>query len=99
MLDQLFNHTTLGFGWSQRIIGFIFLGLSLVACVTISPGVEPRKGTYFHPEAFSKPAYTVQVMGLFRVFWSLFEPFFYLPSYAEQHGTGVGLSFHLITIL
>jgi MFS family permease len=99
ILDQLFNHTTLGFGWSQRIIGFIFLGFSLVACVTIYPGVEPRKGKYLLPEAFKKPAYSFQVIGLFLIFWGLFEPFFYLPTYAEQHGTSVSLSFHLITIL
>jgi MFS family permease len=99
ILDQLFNHSSLGFGWSQRIIGFIFLGLSIVAMITITPGIEPRKGTYLLLDAFKKPAYTLQIVGLFLVFWGLFEPFFFLPSYAEFRGVGVGLSFHLIAIL
>ncbi|KAF2427386.1 putative MFS transporter [Tothia fuscella] len=98
-LNQLLNHTDLGFGWSQRIIGFIILPLALTACFTIKAGVEPRKGTYFLPEAFKKPAFSFQVAGLFLVCWGIFTPFFYLPTYAQQHGMSVTMSFYLITIL
>jgi MFS family permease len=98
-LNQMFNFSSLGFGWSQRIIGFIFLGLSLIACVTITPGVPPRKGRYLLLDAFKKPAYSLQIAGLFLVFWGLFGPFFYLPTFAAQHGVSLNLSFYLITIL
>jgi len=99
IIDQLLNHTSLGFGWTQRIVGFVILALCLVACATIQPGVSPRKGTYLLPEAFKNWAYNFQIIGLFLICWGLFTPFFYLPTYAQEHGVGVGLSFYLITIL
>jgi MFS family permease len=99
ILDQLLNKTTLGFGWTQRIVAFIVLPLALIAALTIRPGVPPRVGTYLLPEAFQKGAYSFQVAGLFFVAWGIFTPFFYLPSYAQQHGMSVQLSFYLISIL
>jgi predicted MFS family arabinose efflux permease len=98
-LNQMFNHSSLGFGWSQRVIGFIFLGLGIIACLTLKPGVAPRKGKYLLLEAFKKPAYSLQIAGLFLVFWGLFDPFFFLPTYAAFHGVSVNLSFYLVTIL
>jgi len=38
-------------------------------------------------------------VGFFFVLWGLFLPIFYLPTYAQFHGVGVGLSNHLIAIL
>jgi MFS family permease len=99
IINQLLNHTTLGFGWTQRIVGFIILPFALIACVNVKAGVPPRVGTYLLPEAFKKPAFTFQVVGLFLVCWGIFTPFFYLPTYAQQHGMSVGMSFYLVTIL
>jgi len=99
IINQLLNYTTLGFGWTQRIVGFIILPMSLIACLTIRPGVPPRKGTYLLPEAFKNKAYSFQVAGLFLTCWGVFTPFFYLPTYAQEQGMSVGMSFYLITIL
>ncbi|ROW07020.1 hypothetical protein VPNG_06643 [Cytospora leucostoma] len=35
VLQQLLYHTTLGFGWTMRIVGFIMLPLLIVACLTV----------------------------------------------------------------
>jgi len=99
IIDQLLNHTTLGFGWTQRVVGFIILGFCLVASICIRPGVPPRKGQYLIPSAFKNPAFSFQVVGLFFILWGLFQPFFYLPSYAQLHGASVSLSFYLIAML
>jgi hypothetical protein len=99
IIDQLLNHTTLGFGWTQRIVGFIILPLALIACLTIRPGAPPRLGTYLLPGAFKNGAYSFQVVGLFFVAWGIFTPFFYLPTYSQQHGMSVQMSFYLVTIL
>jgi predicted MFS family arabinose efflux permease len=99
ILDALFNHSNISFGWSQRIIGFIFLGLSITAIFVIHPNVAPRKGKYLILSAFKKPAYTLQVIGFFFMLLGLFEPLFYIPTYAQLHGVSVGLSNHMIAIL
>jgi MFS family permease len=99
IIDRLLNHTNLGFGWTQRIVGFIFLAFSLLTIMFVKPNTPPRKGTYFLPEAFKKWAYNFQVIGLFLVFLGLFTPLFYLPAYAQQHGVGISLSFYLIAIV
>src|SRR6201996_3450054 len=83
ILDKMLNHSSLGFGWSQRIVGFIILFLAIIAAAVIIPGMPNRKGNYLLLEAFKKPAYTLQVAGLFFVFWGLASPIFFLPSYAE----------------
>jgi MFS family permease len=99
IINHLLNKTTLGFGWTQRVVGFIILPMALIACFTIRPGAPTRVGTYLLPAAFKNGAYSFQVAGLFFVSWGIFTPFFYLPTYAQQHGMSVGLSFYLIAIL
>lgn len=98
VLDALLNHTSLGFGWSQRIVGFIILFFCLVACVCIRPGVEPRRGKYLLLGAFKNPIYSLQVAGMFFTFLGLLLPFYYLPIYAQEHGMSDSLSFHLVAI-
>ena len=99
MIDRMLHSTSLGFGWTQRIIGFLVLFFALVACVTIKPGVPPRKGQYLLPRAFLDPAYSFQVAGIFFVVLGLFTPFFYLPSFAQAHGVDPNLAWYLITML
>lgn len=99
MLDRLLNNTTLGFGWSQRIVAFLVLALVIVAVLTIRPGVPPRVGTYLLPRAFKQLEYTLLVAGLFVATWGLFTPFFYLPTFAMEHGMHPDLAWYLISIL
>ena len=99
MLTRLLFHTNLGFGWTVRIIGFLILGMALIAGVTIVPRFPVRKGTYLLPGAFKNPTYSIQVVGVFFVCWGLMIPFFYLPTYAEDHGLSQDLSFYTICIL
>ncbi|RHZ62612.1 hypothetical protein CDV55_104050 [Aspergillus turcosus] len=99
-LNRMLNRTSLGFGWSVRILGFVMLALSVVACLTVSSNAPKRRtGAPFTLEAWKKPEYTVQIIGLFLVTWALFVPFFYVPSYAQSIGIGVSLSNYLIAIL
>lgn len=99
MLDQLLNHRKIGFGWTQRVIGFIGLFMGLLATFLIKPRIAPRKGTYFLPGAFKNMAYTLQVLGLVFTLFGVFTPFFFLPSFAQSKGMSVSLSFYLVTIL
>lgn len=98
-LDRLLNNTTLGFGWTQRVVAFLVLGLVIVAVLTIRPGVPPRVGTYLLPRAFKQMEYTFLVVGLYVAWWGLFTPFFYLPTFAMEHGMNPDLAWYLISIL
>ncbi len=101
MLNRLLHHSTLGFGWTLRVLGFLVLGLCIVACVAVVPrkDLPRRKGKYLLMDAWRKPQYAVQVAGLFLVFWGMFTPFFYLPTYARQHGMSEDLALYTIAIL
>ncbi|EXJ87268.1 hypothetical protein A1O3_04227 [Capronia epimyces CBS 606.96] len=99
MLDRMIYHTSLGFGWAVRIVGFLVLFLCMTACLTVVARLPPRKGRYFLLHAFKHPAYTIQVVGMFFVWWGLFTPFFFLPSYAESRGVRLDLSIYMLAIL
>ncbi|PYH41078.1 putative MFS transporter [Aspergillus saccharolyticus JOP 1030-1] len=78
---------------SVRIIGFLMLTLSLIACLSIStPSARRQSGPLLNHRAWRHPAYTYQVGGLFLVMWALFTPFFYVPAFAQS-------SLHLSTDL
>jgi len=101
ILNRLLNQSSLGFSWTLRILGFLVLVLCIVACITVVPrkDLPRRKGNYFVLSAWKKPGYTIQVAGLFFVFWGMFTPFFYLPTYAREHGMDVNLALYTIAIL
>ncbi|RAL14387.1 MCT family MFS transporter [Aspergillus homomorphus CBS 101889] len=100
-LNRMLNASTLGFGWTVRIIGFIMLSLSLIACLCISsPAPRRQTGAPLLLEAWHHPAYTLQVAGLFLVIWALFTPFFYVPAYAQSViGLDVDFSNYLVAII
>ncbi|KAA8649280.1 MCT family MFS transporter [Aspergillus tanneri] len=99
-LNRMLNRSSLGFGWSVRILGFLMLGLSIIACASISTNVSKRRtGPLFLLEAWKHPAYTAQIIGLFLVFWAVFVPFYFIPGYAQSISITVDMSYYLISIL
>jgi len=99
MLDQMLNHSSIGFPWTVRIVGFLVLALCIIACLTIKPRFPPRKGRYLLKEAFIHPRYAFQVIGLFLVFLGMTTPFFFLPAYALAHNLSTTLANSTISIL
>ncbi|GME26830.1 putative mfs monocarboxylate protein [Neofusicoccum parvum] len=99
MLTRLLNHSSLGFGWTQRCVAFLASSLALVSCATVRPGIPPRKGAWLLPEAFLNPAYTLQVAGLFLISWGLWTPFFYLSTYGLRHGMDASLATYLVAVI
>ncbi|KFY86544.1 hypothetical protein V500_07565 [Pseudogymnoascus sp. VKM F-4518 (FW-2643)] len=99
IINRLLYSSSLGFGWTVRVMGFIILGLCLLACLTIKPRVAARKGPHFLLEAFKNPVYSLQVAGLFLVFWGILTPIFFLPSYSEAQGMSRNLAWYSISIL
>ncbi|KAF2737627.1 MFS general substrate transporter [Polyplosphaeria fusca] len=97
--SKMLNSTSLGFGWSVRIIGFVCIPLMAFACVVVKPRVPPRSTTFFKIEAFKNKAYLLLIAALFFMFMGMFAPLFFLPSYAVSRGMSPTLASYLLAIL
>jgi MFS family permease len=98
-ISRMLANQKLGFGWSMRICGFIILGALLAASSVIRARLPPRKGRFFLPTAFKEPAYIALIAAVFFIMLGLFTPFFYLPTYAVEHGMSTQLASYLVSIL
>lgn len=113
VLQQLLYHTTLGFGWTMRVVGFIMMPLLAVACLIVveAPRERPQPSTPTELEEKSprskrteflimkKPEFVLLCSGLAIGYLGLFAPFFYVSSYAVAKGVSPSMSFYLISIL
>ncbi|KAF2870337.1 major facilitator superfamily domain-containing protein [Massariosphaeria phaeospora] len=98
-LSKMLTSSTLGFGWSVRIIGFLMLPLLAFSCVTVKSRLPPRSTTLFIGAAFKESHYVIIIVGLFFVFLGMFTPLFFVPSYAVSRGMESTLAFYLLAIL
>jgi len=98
ILERLLNHSSLGFGWTVRIIGFIILALLTIACVTMVERLPSRKGKLILPAAFKSLPYNLTVLGVFCTLWGLYTPLFYISTYSLAHGMSEGLAFDMVAV-
>lgn len=61
----------IGFGWGQRICGFLTLVLLSIAAVTICPTGMKRATKFILLEPFRKPTYILQIAGQFMAILGL----------------------------
>ncbi|KAH9985673.1 MFS general substrate transporter [Xylariaceae sp. FL0662B] len=104
VLPIMVNHLIpeVGFPWTMRILGFMFLALCGVACATVKARLPPRPkplvvADYARP--LREPAFLCVVLGSFFAFWGLFLPFNYLELQAQQEGVDPKLVPYLLPIL
>jgi MFS family permease len=98
-LSKMLANPNLTFGWTVRILGFIMVACLAVTCLTVKARLPPRKGKFLLPAAFKELPYITLIAAMFFAILGVFTPFFYLPSYAVQHGMGLQLSAYLAAIL
>lgn len=98
-LSKMLHNPSLGFGWTVRILGFMMLALILPACFAIRARLPPRAGQFFLPAAFKETLYLAIIGSVFMMILGIFTPFFYLPTYAVDHGMSSQLSSYLVSIL
>jgi MFS family permease len=98
--SKMLNDSSLGFGWSIRIIGFLILPFIAFALMTVKARLPSRK-TAFWPSAsiFRNPRFALLSLSIFFTFIGMFTPFFYLPSYAVTRGMDATLAGYLSAIL
>lgn len=91
----------IGWAWSLRVQGFIFLILLIVANLLIRARLPPRAGGSVLPDfrIFRQPAFTLVTVGTFFLEFGLFVPITYLVSYALESGAmSQTFAFQLIAI-
>ncbi|KAH7088982.1 major facilitator superfamily domain-containing protein [Paraphoma chrysanthemicola] len=99
VLSKLLNGTSIGFGWSMRIVGFIILPFMLFPCFFISPRVPSRNTNFFIGAAWRDSRYVILVVALFFMMMGMWTPVFYIPTYAVSQGMSVGLAANLLAII
>lgn len=98
-LSKMLNSSSLGFGWSVRIIGFMILPFMAIACIGVRPRLPPRDTQFWLFSAYKETRYVILIAALFFMFFGMFTPFFYLPSYAISQGMNTTLAGYLLSIL
>ncbi|KAI1879833.1 hypothetical protein JX265_001454 [Neoarthrinium moseri] len=98
-LSKMLNGSSLGFGWSVRIIGFLIMPLMGFALLTVKARLPPRKSTFWIPAAFKDRRFVLIIVAMFFMFTGMFTPLFFLPTYAVRKGMEVTLAGYLLAII
>lgn len=98
-LSKMLNGSSLGFGWSVRIIGFIFIPLLAFSCVVITSRLPPRTTNFIVWGAFKEPRFMLLALALSFMLLGVFTPLFYIPTYAVMKGIDPTLASYLLAII
>ena len=99
MLQQLFPQV--GWAWSSRVLGFIFIGLLAMANLLIRSRLPPKPGGSVLPDftIFRDIPFLMCTLGTFFLEYGLFVPITYLASYTLRTGaTSDAFAYQIIAI-
>ncbi|KAJ2896971.1 putative riboflavin transporter mch5 protein [Zalerion maritima] len=91
-----------GFPWTIRIIGFMFLGLLSIGCLTVKSRLPPRPRPLILKDYFvslKEPAMFTTIAASFLFMWGMFLPFNYVILQAQKQGMDPELVTYLLPIL
>ncbi|KAK3381477.1 major facilitator superfamily domain-containing protein [Podospora didyma] len=98
-LSNMLNGSSLGFGWSVRVMGFVMIPFVAFACITVKPRLPSRKTKFWMPEAYRDIKFSLLIVAMFFLFFSFLTPIFFLPTYAVSRGINPTLAGYLLAIL
>ncbi|KAI1454794.1 MFS general substrate transporter [Annulohypoxylon moriforme] len=98
-LSKMLNGSSIGFGWTVRIVGFITVPLLSFACVAITARLPPRTTAFFLWRAFKEPKFLLLTLAQFFMLLGGFTPLFYIPNYAVSRGVDPTLASYLLAIM
>lgn len=100
ILSNLLNSSTLGFGWSIRIVAFVMTPFMLFACAVLKPRFPPSgKTTVWLAEPWRLKKYVALIAALFFMMIGMWTPLFYIPVYAVGRGMTPLLASYLLAII
>ncbi|RDW76882.1 MCT family MFS transporter [Aspergillus mulundensis] len=98
-LSKMLNSSSLGFGWSIRIIAFVMLVPMAISCLTVTARLPPRTTAFFIPGALKSPLFVILIIAMFFQLLGMFSPIFFIPTYAVSRGMDATLASYLAAIL
>jgi MFS family permease len=99
MLQQLFPK--LGFGWTTRIMGFIYIFCTGIAVLLVRSRLPAKPGQSVKPDLtiFKDKSYLLLTIGIYFMEWGLFVPITYITSFATSTGVmSPSFSYQLVAI-
>jgi len=97
--SKMLNGSSLGFGWSVRVMGFVVMPLLGFAAFAIKARLPPRETSFFIGSAFRETRFLMLVAAAFCCFVGMFTPLFFLPTYAVSRGVEPVLASYLLAIV
>ncbi len=101
MLQALFPR--IGFAWTTRVMGLIFILLLALANLLIRSRLRPATGTRTSvlPDftIFRDPTFALTTTGVFFIEWGLFVPLAYISSYALGHDVAPAFAYQLLAVV
>ncbi|KAK4033923.1 major facilitator superfamily domain-containing protein [Parachaetomium inaequale] len=98
-LSKMLNGSTLGFGWSVRIMAFVVTPLLAFSCYAVTARLPPRGTSFFIGSAFKNTRFLMLIAAAWCCFIGMFMPLFFLPTYAHLRGMEPTLASYLLAIL
>lgn len=92
----------IGFGWTMRAVAFMFLGLLIIANLTIKSRIPPARRPFHFVEMvkpFTEKPFLLLSLAAFFTYIGGFLPFNFLILQGEASGMSTSLASYLIPIL
>ncbi|KAF9773242.1 hypothetical protein IL306_008987 [Fusarium sp. DS 682] len=100
MLSRLFK--IIGFGWTMRVVGFMFLAFMSISCLLIKSRVPPKPRPFAlsdYQRCFKEPVMLLTMLGGFLFFWGMFLPLSYIIVQAKASGISSNLVPYLLPLI
>lgn len=100
MITQLIPKV--GFAWTMRITAFVFLGMLIIANLTIRSHIKPtirKRSIMEFVRPLREPAYLLLCLGCFFYFFGTFIPFNFIILQGVHYGMSPSLAAYLIPIV
>lgn len=100
MLTRLFQ--SIGFSWTVRILGFMFLVLCSIACLLIKIREPPKPRPFAvgdYTRCFKEPIMVTTMLGGLLFFWGMFLPLNYIILQAQASGISADLVPYLLPLI
>ncbi|KAI1907909.1 hypothetical protein LOZ61_005856 [Ophidiomyces ophidiicola] len=91
----------IGFPWATRVLGFIMLATQLISITVMKVRVVPdKRRAIMDLAAFKELPYFFFNASVFIAFMGLYQPFFYIQTFAIKNGiTTENLGFYILAIM
>ncbi|KAH7169375.1 major facilitator superfamily domain-containing protein [Fusarium sp. MPI-SDFR-AT-0072] len=100
MLSRLLK--IIGFGWTLRAVGFMFLAFMAISCVLIKSRTPPKPRPFAlsdYQRCFKEPVMLLTMLGGFLFFWGMFLPLNYIIIQAKASGVSSELVPYLLPLI